>query len=104
MKEEEYEIETRPCDKCNGTGEGKEFSIIPGINQPCDKCLGTGELDWLEYILGKRNHIESFLNKWTESLRIINAGTIASKLVSVQPMEKSESIVYFKKVKFKEKE
>jgi hypothetical protein len=81
------------CIGCDGTG----YLNVNDKSSLCPICYGTGKLTWTELIVGKKNpleNIEGFKNLTLPLLRSVFPKLVASKLVSVQPIE--EPIYYMK--------
>ncbi len=82
------------CSSCNGTG----YLNIEDKSTFCPICHGTGKLTWTEVIVGKKNPLENIM---MPLLRTFFPSSLASQVVSVQPMDNPSSVPYYIKSKVK---
>jgi hypothetical protein len=79
---EEHEV---ICSKCKGKGYFKELRTDT-LSLICPKCFGKGKLDWVENVVGKRNHKRYLKSKWYVSdvedfkIKSISGGRLDSEI------------------------
>ena len=84
------------CNKCEGGGSWppKFLDITSPSWVRCPKCHGDGKLDWIYNATGKPK-INPYDNIAMPTLRQSYPKLLASELISVQPMDKPETVKIF---------